>query len=68
MTKTEAACKAHNKRKGLERNQVGYIYYADIKGNGCKAVWAVINENGGVTRSGHNQRSAVATIASINRA
>ena len=68
MTRTEAACKDHNERKGLTRNQVGYIYYADVKGNGRKAVWAVINENGGVTRSGHNQRSAAATIASINRA
>ena len=61
MTVTEKLLSELNKKKGLSYPQVGYSYYADIKGDGLnnKRVYAIIGEFGGV-RFDTNLNSATA--------
>jgi len=53
MTTTEKLLNDLNHTKGLKYPDIGYSYYADIKGDGQnnRKVYTIINENGGVTRS-----------------
>lgn len=48
-----------NAKRGLKYPDIGFLFFADIKGNGtsCNAIWQIINANGGVTRSELNARS-----------
>jgi len=42
-----------NAKRGLKYPDVGYTYFADIKGDGFskRSVWTIINRGGGVVRS-----------------
>jgi len=53
MTTTEKLLKQLNELRGLKYLEVGYSYFADIKGHGIpsKAIYTIINANGGITRS-----------------
>ena len=53
MNTTEKLLQELNEKRGLSYPQVGYSYFADVKGNGSssKAVYTIVNENGGVSRS-----------------
>ena len=46
--------------------QMGYLYYADIRGDGCnvRKVYVITNVNGGVT-SVHNGATTKATIKNL---
>ena len=50
MTTTEKLLNELNDKKGLSYPDVGYSYFADIKGDGrnIRSVYTIINENGGV--------------------
>lgn len=46
----EAACGRYNKAFGFEYNDIGYLRWADIRGDGNskRGLWVTVNENGGV--------------------
>ena len=65
-----AALKTLNEKRGFAYPEVGYCYYADIKGNGrnIKSLYTIINANGGVTRSHLNGYTMRETLGNIERA
>ena len=70
-TKTEFLLTELNARRGLAYPDVGYCFFADIAGNGGprkRRVWTIVNESGGVTRSGLNGPNPRATVLKILRA
>lgn len=68
--KIDIALDKLNAKNGLTYPMIGYSYFADIKGNGCRYgrryVYTIINENGGVSYSELNGRSYVHTATKIN--
>lgn len=64
-----AALTTLNAKRGLASGQVGYAYYADIKGDGrnVRRVWTVISANGGVTYSHMNGATQRKTLEKINK-
>lgn len=65
-----AALEKLNEVKGLKYRDVGYAYYADIKGDGQnnRRIWKIINEGGGVTRSDLNRSTMRETLQAIQQA
>lgn len=65
-----AALKTLNEKRGFAYPNVGYCYYADIKGDGRndKSIYAINNPGGGVTRSHLNGYTMRDTLAKIERA
>lgn len=65
-----AALKTLNEKRGFAYPEVGYCYYADIKGDGrnMKSVYSIINASGGVTRSHLNGYTMRETLGNIERA
>ena len=57
---TEKLLNQLNALRGLTCEQVGFAYFADIKGDGrnVKSVYSVTNASGGVIYSGLNAASA----------
>jgi len=66
----KAAVKALNDARGLSYPDIGYTYWADIKGDGRyrPSLWLIINENGGVTYSVLNQRTLRDTVEALEDA
>jgi hypothetical protein len=66
--KIDRALDELNAARGKKYPDIGYVYYADIKGNGGvsrRSIWHVIYQNGGVTRSELNKAYSRATLAAI---
>lgn len=67
----EAALAGLNRMKGLVYPAVGYVYYADVKGDGTnqRRVYRICNENGGVRIAydlqGSTMRKTLANIESV---
>jgi len=61
-------CHAINTARGLEYPAVGYLYFADVKGDGrnIRRVWVVTNANGGVTAV-HNGKTYRETAANLRQ-
>lgn len=66
---TQALLGELNAARGLKYPSVGYVYFADIKGDGQKhyAVWEVITLGGGVRRPSLNHRSGKVRCAMIRK-
>jgi len=62
-------CHAINTARGLEYPAVGYLYFADVNGDGrnIRRVWAVINRDGGIvaTHNGKTYRETAANLRQI---
>ena len=56
MTTTEKLLNQLNQLKGLSSDQIGYSYFADIKGDGrnIKSIYTIMNQAGGVVYSSLN--------------
>jgi len=66
--KIDRLCAAINARRELVYPSVGYLYYADIRGDGVRrrrTVWQIITPSGGVCRAAENRRAHVDTIAAL---
>lgn len=65
-----AALKTLNEKRGFAYPNVGYCYYADIKGDGrnIKSLYTIIRNGVGVTRSHLNGYTMRETLSNINRA
>lgn len=68
----DAALTRLNGQRGKAYPDQGYVYYADIKGDGSnrKGFWQIINGNGGVGNAGHEflgktKRATVAKIVAV---
>lgn len=63
-----AALEKLNSSKGLVYPNIGYSYYADIKGDGrnIRSVYTITNADGGVTRSFMNGATKRKTLDLIN--
>jgi hypothetical protein len=61
-------CHAINTARGLEYPAVGYLYFADVKGDGrnIRRVWVVTNANGAVTAV-HNGKTYRETAANLRQ-
>jgi len=61
------ACTRHNDAKMLDYPMIGYLMYADIKGDGHsrRRVYQIVNANGGVTYSPLNGRTLRETYRNI---
>lgn len=66
----EKACERLNKARRLKYPERGYIYWADIRGDGSnrRGLYVVINDNGGVTSSGLRGRTMRETVAILDAA
>ena len=52
--KIDKLCAAINQARGLSYPSIGYLFYADIRGDGIKrprSVWQITNGGGGVSRA-----------------
>lgn len=62
-------CHAINTARELEYPAIGYLYFADVKGDGNsrRRVWAVTNKNGAVTaaHNGITYRHTAANLRTI---
>lgn len=69
-TTTEKLLTQLNIKRGLEYPDIGYSYYADIRGDGrnIRSVWTIINEGGGVTYSNLNGSTPRETCDKIREA
>ena len=58
-TVTNTLLKEYNAIRGLSYPNIGYCFYADIRGDGNyrPSVYTIVNEGGGVTRSDLNAKS-----------
>lgn len=66
----KAALKELNAQKKVKYPEIGYSYYADIKGDGrnIRSVWSIVGVHGGVTRSHMNGPTKRATLVKVQRA
>ena len=68
QSKIDKLCSAINEKRGHVYPSIGYIYYADVKGDGIKrprSVWQIISAHGGVVRAyeySGNPRQIVAAL------
>ena len=72
MRKTviDKLCDKYNRAKGFTYPSIGYIYFADIKGDGTilpRRVWEVITAGGGVSRSVLNGKTYRHTAEYLRR-
>lgn len=69
-TTTEKFLTQLNIKRGLEYRDIGYSYFADIRGDGrnIRNVWTIINEGGGVTYSPLNGSTPRETCDKIREA
>lgn len=67
---TDALLDNLNATKGLTYPQVGYSYFADVKGDGrnIRSVYTIVNHAGGVTYSTLNGRTSRARCQNIRAA
>jgi hypothetical protein len=69
MSTIAKLCNAINTARGLEYPAVGYLYFADLIGNGRerRRVWAVTNSSGAVTavHNGKHYRETAANLRQI---
>lgn len=70
MTQTAKLLKELNALRGRKYPEIGYSFYADVRGDGSnrKSVYTIVNENGGVTYSPLNGKTSRETCANIRRA
>jgi hypothetical protein len=71
MKVTEKLLAELNAARGVQYPEKGYSYFADIRGNGGpirRAVWTIMNGDGGVTRSCLNGKTARETCENIRAA
>lgn len=69
----ERACERYNKRRKLTyrgKRRIGYLMYADIRGDGSnrRGLYAISNDNGGVTTSNLRRATMRQTILAIDLA
>lgn len=66
-SKIELALDRLNEIRGLKYPDVGYCYYADVKGDGrnIRSVWRIINAQRGVSYSEMNGATDAHTLANI---
>lgn len=70
-TETDKLLDKLNERRGVQYPQVGYLYFADIRGDGSniKRVYQIINIGGGVSLAHDlNDRNPVKRCAKIRAA
>lgn len=62
-------CDKLNANRGLTYPSIGYVYFADIRGNGRsrRALWEIINIGGGVARSIINAPTYQQTAQNLRR-
>lgn len=67
MTTTDKLLGQLNGLKGLTYPDVGYSYFADVKGDGTnnKSIYTIVNENGGVAYSEMNALTSRARCEKI---
>ena len=60
-TVTEKLLHLVNVAKGVKVTDIGYSYWADVKGNGIysPSIWTIVNAIGGVTYSDLNRLSSL---------
>lgn len=66
--KIDKALDELNAKRGLVYPQVGFLYFADVRGDGDKVnrrVWQIVNASGGITYSDLNARLSKLTLAKI---
>lgn len=70
MNTTEKLLKELNAARGLKYPDIGYSYFADIKGDGrnIRSIYIIINENGGVCYSSLNGKTPRERCNKIRRA
>ena len=70
VTTTEKLLNELNELRGLKYPQIGYAYFADIKGDGrnIKSVYTITNEAGGVQYSSLNGKSPRKRCENIRQA
>ena len=61
-------CHAINTARRLEYPAIGYLYFADVMGDGSKrrSVWQVINRDGGIA-SAYNGKTYRETAANLRQ-
>ena len=68
-TKTDLALGALNEARGLKYPDIGYLYYANVTGDGrspaYRSIWCIVNAEGGIVRSHFNTTSSKAALALI---
>lgn len=67
----ERACARYNAARGLDRTSIGYLQWADIRGDGHskRGLWVTINANGGVgSHYGLRGKTKRETLARIDAA
>ena len=72
MRKTviDKLCDKYNRAKGFTYPSIGYLYFADIKGDGTKlnrSIWVIITQNGGVSFSFLNCKTYKQTAEYLRR-
>lgn len=62
-------CDKLNHNRGLTYPSIGYVYFADIRGDGRRkrALWEIINSGGGVARSIINAPTYQQTAQNLRR-
>ena len=67
---TERLLEELNAAKGLSYPQVGYSYFADVKGDGrnIRSVYTIVNAQGGVSYSPYNAATPRQRCANIRAA
>ena len=70
MTTSQVLLDQYNQLRNLKYPDVGYSYYADIKGDGrdIKVIYTIISELGGVVRSDMNDISPRKRCENIRKA
>jgi len=70
MSVIDSLLKDYNELRGKKYPDVGYAYFADVRGDGSRirSVYTIINTGGGVTYSELNGKSYNQTAANIRAA
>lgn len=66
LTTIDKLCQAINAARGLQYPNKGYLYFADVKGDGRRRrrVWCITSDAGGIT-STHNGKTYRHTAAAL---
>lgn len=66
--KIDLAVTALNAKRGLKYPDIGYMYYANIAGDGRKyrSLYTIINAGGGVSYSEFNGKTTRETLKKLN--
>ena len=68
--KIDLLCDSINQSRGLNYPSIGYLFYADVKGDGIKRprlVWQVISDHGGIGRAYEYRGSPHQTIKALQK-